>query len=206
MADKPPRTERSDDWTAMQISRKDWKKLEKVLVKASGDKERVDAIVSTCVLDERLERLLRTVMIEDKSVDELMNDDQTLQSFSSKLRLAYALGLLPKAVKKDLQYLNKIRNIFAHEAKVKSLDDARVCDLCRNLSMAKLRNGKELPPKTAYRVAVYSSIYFLIQEIRLKEKKKESRQRQSVDSVESRYKDYLDGIYEEAMERVKQAK
>jgi DNA-binding MltR family transcriptional regulator len=66
-----------------------------------------------CWLDDVLERLLRTVMIDDKSVNELMKDGRALQSFSTKLRLAYALGLIPEVVREDVA-IHEVRrkNIF----------------------------------------------------------------------------------------------
>jgi DNA-binding MltR family transcriptional regulator len=81
------------------------------------------------------------------SVDELMKDGQALQSFNSKLKLAYALGLLPEDVRADLHCLNKIRNYFAHEVGVTSFDKAPIRDLCGNLSTVKARDGKARTPR-----------------------------------------------------------
>ncbi len=78
------------------VSWEEWDQTQKKLAQALKATERVEGIVYVCSLDDGLELLLKTAMIDDESVDELMKDGQALQSFSSKLKLAYALGLLPK--------------------------------------------------------------------------------------------------------------
>ena len=61
------------------------------LLELFRSEDRNEAITRLCLLDNSLEELLRAVMIQDRCVDDLMNDGQELQSFSSKRRLAYAV-------------------------------------------------------------------------------------------------------------------
>jgi DNA-binding MltR family transcriptional regulator len=194
MADEPDGKKHPYDSLPLQVSPEQWKKVQDELAKALKDKERVEAIVYMCSVDSHLESLLRTVMIDDKSVDELMDDSQALQAFSVKLRLAYALGLIPEVIRKDLYYLNKVRNVFAHEAAVKSFDEARVCDLCKNLSTVKGKDDAPRTPVSAYRVAVVDHLIFLTQEIIRRAKERASLQNRllSFGSVESRYAAFRD--------------
>ncbi len=192
MADEPVPAEHWADSIALPMSPEQWDSIQKGLAEALQAKERVEGIVYLCSLDLVLEQLLRAVMIDDESVDELMKEGQALQSFSIKLRLAYALGLIPEAMRKDLMYLNKIRNEFAHNGEIKSFDEAPICDWCANLSTMKGRDGISLPSRLAYRVAVAQSARFLLLEYSLRLKEKMLHQNQRVDSVESRYAAYLD--------------
>jgi DNA-binding MltR family transcriptional regulator len=198
MAEEPVQRKHWSDLLPLQITPEQWDTVQKEFAEALQAKERVEGIVYMCSLDMHLELLLRTVMIDDKSVDALMSDGQALQSFSSKLRLAYALGLIPEAVREDLYFLNKIRNAFAHKADVTSFDKAPVCDLCGNLSTAKGRDGVARSPVSAYRLAVVDNALFLASEIGRRAKEKASLQGQLVDSVESRYAAYRDRWYKPA--------
>ena len=192
MAAEPPRTKHWSDMLPVEISSEEWSRVQKELADALQATERVEGIVHLCSLDMLLEQLLRCVMIDSKSVDDLMRDGQALQSFSPKLRLAYALGLVPGTVRKDLDYLNKMRNEFAHNADIKSFDEAPICDWCVNLSTTKQSDGTSLLPRLAYRAAVIESVRFLLQEFRRRLTEKLSHQGQQTDSVESRYAVYLD--------------
>jgi hypothetical protein len=167
------------------------KHQEEEYAKALQAQERVEGIVHLCSLDLVLEQLLRAVMIDDESVDTLMKDGQALQPFSIRLRLAYALGLIPTAMRKDLVYLNKIRNEFAHNGEIESFDEAPICDWCANLSTIKGGDGTLLPSRLAYRTTVAQSIRFLLLECELRLKERVLHQSQRVDSVESRYAAYL---------------
>ncbi len=151
MAEEPARPGHALD-QIFYVSPEQWKKTQEELAEALKARERIAGIVQMCYLDNALERLLRTVMIEDESViKQLMKDDRLLGSFSSKLKLAYALGLIPELVREDLECLNAIRNRFAHEATVMSFDHARVCGLCKNLSTAKqIIDGEARPPASAH--------------------------------------------------------
>lgn len=180
-----------DDRVPLQTE-EDLGKARKRVAELLQAEQRVEGIVSMCTLDDALEGLLRAVMIDDKSVDALMADGQALQPFRIKLRLAYALGLIPEAVRKDLYYLNKIRNEFAHEADVTSFDQAPVCDWCKELSTAKQRDGTAASSRSAYGLAVIDSMLYLDYELHRRAKEKESRQSQPDDSIEARYVAYRD--------------
>jgi DNA-binding MltR family transcriptional regulator len=158
------------------VSEKEWDQSQKEFAQALKAMERLEGIVYVCSLDEGLELLLRTAMIDDESVDELMKDGQALQSFNSKLKLAYALGLLPEDVRADLHCLNKIRNYFAHEVGVTSFDKAPIRDLCGNLSTARARDGKVRTSREAHRSAVFESWLYLRYEIQRRRQEETSPQ------------------------------
>ena len=176
MEDKPNLFKAALDLCSPPVSREEWDQTQKKLAQALKATERVEGIVYVCSLDDGLELLLKTAMIDDESVDELMKDGQALQSFSNKLKLAYALGLLPKDVRDDLHCLNKIRNYFAHERSVTSFDEAPIRDLCGNLSTVKGRDGTGRSPREAHASAVFEIWLYLRHVIHRRRKENTSPQ------------------------------
>jgi len=78
--------------------------------------DRALAIIGATFLDTQLEHLARSFLVEDKAeVDKLMSYDQPLGSFGNRIRMAYCLGLINKAIMDDLRLVAKIRNRFAHD-------------------------------------------------------------------------------------------
>lgn len=202
MAEEPIGRADSSGWASGQTSREALDNIQKQLVEAAQAKERVQGIVLMCGLDHDLEQLLRTVMIDDRSVDELMDDGQALQSFSSKLKLAYALGLISEMIRRDLYSLNKIRNAFAHEADVTSFDKAPVCDLCRNLSAKEEKVWRALSPRDLHLAAVAANSFYLKSEAERRAVKKESFRSPPADfgeAMDLRYRDipYLRYLFDQ---------
>lgn len=65
-----------------------------------------------------LEHLLGGKLVQDKSTHEkIFGSNGGLSTFSSKIDMAYALGLLGKEAKSDLHKIRKMRNAFAHDHK-----------------------------------------------------------------------------------------
>ena len=78
--------------------------------------DRAIAIVSACLLDYLLEKLIRMFYIKDQSVKAIFKNDHILQSFFAKINIAYFTGLIPKFIYHDLKLICEIRNKLAHEA------------------------------------------------------------------------------------------
>jgi DNA-binding MltR family transcriptional regulator len=80
--------------------------------------------MSVAYIDERLSVLLEKYFVDDKSIIQTLFDATgPLGTFSSKLKLAYGIGLLPKNVYTDCNKIRKIRNSFAHISKPISFED-----------------------------------------------------------------------------------
>ena len=80
--------------------------------------DRTCAIILGAMLDNSLERLLLLHM-EPLSKDErerLLYGGGPLGSFSAKLQISSAFGLIGPKTKHDLQILNEVRNVFGHAA------------------------------------------------------------------------------------------
>lgn len=103
-----------------------------------SDRELV--ILSASLLDDYLEKIITASYIKDERVKSIFKDEHVLQSFYTKINIAYFSGLIPKWLFNDLRLICEIRNKFAHKflAKLELVDEAitRKIDKC------------ELRPKT----------------------------------------------------------
>ena len=75
------------------------------------------SIITAAYMDDVLNRLFRLHMdnIESNVVDDLFNVNGPLDSFSSRIRTAYAFGLIREETYNNLDHFRKIRNSFAHK-------------------------------------------------------------------------------------------
>jgi DNA-binding MltR family transcriptional regulator len=122
---------------------------------------RADAIIWACQLQQPLQMLLRTAMISDPKVDSLFDDSNgPLSSFGAQIRCAWALGLIDSELRRDLDYIRKIRNEFAHREEQTSFSSGRVRDWLQQLSPVK----NQQVTITHYSMAEYDSV---LSEIRL---------------------------------------
>ena len=79
------------------------------------ESDRGCALIAAAYVDAQLETLLRSYFVDDsKCVDELLANSKPLGTFSARIDLTYALGLLPADIYRDLHLIRKIRNDFGH--------------------------------------------------------------------------------------------
>jgi DNA-binding MltR family transcriptional regulator len=99
-----------------------------------SESDRGLAIISGSLLDEMLAILLQGFFIKDEGFhDVLFGVDRPLGTFSSKVNLTYALGLISSDEKKEIDIIRKIRNDFAHSLQSISFSDQSIKDRCANL-------------------------------------------------------------------------
>ncbi len=99
--------------------------------------ERSIAILGGTFLEMTLEHILYAFLPEDKEVNKLFDFNSPLGNFSSKIQMAYSLGLIEKTVKSDLNLIRKIRNKFAHEMFL-DFEDNQIESWCKNLEWHKI--------------------------------------------------------------------
>lgn len=91
-----------------------------------SENERAGVICGAAMLDLQLETILRRYLVPAKSNSEderLFGANAPLATFSGKTAMAYRLGLIPRVVADMLDRIRKIRNDFAHDIAVRSLND-----------------------------------------------------------------------------------
>ena len=122
------------------------------------DNDRATAIISACLLDNLLERLIRAFYVKDPAVKLIFKTDHILQSFFSKINIAYFSGLIPKAIYHDFKLICEIRNKFAHEVTANLDFDSTV--------ISQRINKCEIRPKTMDDVPRYKiKLIIMIQQL-----------------------------------------
>src|SRR5690606_5590079 len=89
--------------------------------------------------EEALGELLKAFMMPSDATKQLVEGfNAPLGTFSSRIKAAYALGLITKDQFLDLERLRKIRNEFAHTWKSVSLSKPKVAALIDDMSFSRL--------------------------------------------------------------------
>lgn len=97
------------------------------------ESDRAAAILGASLLEDQLTTLLEKFLVQDKDKGKMFNTYAPLSTLSAKTEMAYLLGLIPKDIRKDIDYVRKIRNLFAHKIEGVSFDKSPVSDLVSNL-------------------------------------------------------------------------
>ena len=80
-----------------------------------GENDRTAIIVATAMIDMQLEDLLKSFLQPKRNQDdELFAHEGSLSTFSSKISLAFRLGILDPDLCAVLDGVRKVRNDFAH--------------------------------------------------------------------------------------------
>jgi hypothetical protein len=110
--------------------------FKKFLIEFKNESDRAAVILGAAKLDILLYQLLTKFLITSPTgTDELFDGDSPLGTFSSKINLAYRLGLIDKDFSLSLHLIRKIRNSFAHEISGISLDNGGHADRVRQLCL-----------------------------------------------------------------------
>lgn len=112
-----------------------------------SESDRAAAILAASFIDNYLADCIKSVLVESPDVIELFKGYAPLSSFSARISMAYALGLLTEGMKKDFHYIRKIRNHFAHHPDEASFEISPVRELCSNLSMAQATINPDGSPR-----------------------------------------------------------
>lgn len=76
-----------------------------------------------------------------ESTERLLNGfNAPLGTFSSRIHIAFALGLITKSQFSDLEHLRKIRNEFAHSWKLLSFEDKKITSHIKGISFSSLHD------------------------------------------------------------------
>lgn len=88
-----------------------------------AESDRGMALSGTAYLDDRLGKLIETYLTARTSSSKLIWESTSpLGTFSARIRMAHALGLISDEERDHLNMLRKVRNLFAHDFRQK-LDD-----------------------------------------------------------------------------------
>jgi len=101
-----------------------------------GESDRACAILAATLLDTALEALLRARLVPNASTTDSLFGGPTapLADFSSRIDMAFRLGLISPQFARDLHIVRRIRNDFAHNISGCTFEDASVRDRVLALS------------------------------------------------------------------------
>lgn len=99
--------------------------------------DRAAGIVATTMLENALDSVLLHAIREDDPnlLKELFSDGGPLGTLSSKIKMLYALGLMTKNGRHDLDLIRKIRNDFAHKLAGNTFQSEKIKDRCLSLRL-----------------------------------------------------------------------
>ena len=131
------------------------------------DSDRAAAILAASYLEEALGDYIKSFLVEDSSIEGMFEGYGSLSSFSARIEIAFALGLVTKRMRDDLNFIRKIRNFFAHHPTETSFQVSPVRDWCSNLLGAepiKEEDGtilRETRPRMQFLVTIGSILWNL---------------------------------------------
>jgi hypothetical protein len=137
------------------------KVLRQMLIGRMDSSDRTRAIIGGSHVEDALETLLRSRFInipldpdnKPTLIDDLFFPHGILGTFSSKIDMCYALGLIGKTTRKDLWRIKEIRNRFAHRMLMKdsrgrfevvTFKIEQIASHCNNLSDTIINAGQKV--------------------------------------------------------------
>jgi DNA-binding MltR family transcriptional regulator len=98
--------------------------------------DRAIGIVLASFVEGHLTDLIKSCFIKQSEVErEMFHSSGPLGAFSSKIRLAYLMGLIGDECFKNLQTMKEIRNRFAHYPAIGRFDLDEIRSRCMNLTL-----------------------------------------------------------------------
>jgi len=112
----------------------DLKYFSEFLAEFQAETDRGAALVGAALIDTRLDALLRSHFVKSKAVEDLMDaGNAPLGTFSARIKMAHALGLVTDLEFSECEIIRRVRNMFAHGVHGLTFKDQRLSDLCNNL-------------------------------------------------------------------------
>jgi len=113
------------------------------------ESDRGCALLAASYLDGELEALLRARLVDDaKTIETFFRPDGPLGSFSARIDMAYLLGLIGSAARRDLDLIREIRNDFGHNPSPIDFSHPAIANRCRELSHSNLESNAK--PRSKY--------------------------------------------------------
>lgn len=110
--------------------------INEIINELKAESDRATVILSAAKIDAQLYLLLnKCLKPSSQNTDDLLDGDNPLSTFSSKINISFRLGLINAHFAKSLHLIRKIRNSFAHEFRSMSLNNGGHADRVRELLM-----------------------------------------------------------------------
>jgi len=99
----------------------------------NGGEDRSQAIVAASLLEQALEYAIAShFVLSEQDVRNLFSDqaEGSISSFATKIKLAYALGIIENTIRSELIAIKDIRNVFAHTRVTVSFETSAIIAAC----------------------------------------------------------------------------
>jgi hypothetical protein len=128
-----------------------------------GESDRAAAVLGAAYLDDQLKSILVASWVDEsrRFADLLEPPLGPLATFSSRILVACAVGLIAKDERSDLDLVCGIRNDFAHKLHGLSFEEPRIASKCQSFSVARERLAAEPRLAEAYRDASARKLFDL---------------------------------------------
>lgn len=144
------------------------KEMLRVIAELGQGPDQALAVTGLAYLENIAEQVLRAKFIALNGEEDARIFDASaggiLGSMSAKLRIIYALGLLPQQTYADLLLMNQIRNVFAHSLHQVTFSNPEITQDCGRLSAANEYihvAGKVIPPEKNPKFLFSNSVFLL---------------------------------------------
>lgn len=99
------------------------------------ESDRGEVLVSAAVIEEMLEVIIKTFLLDTAATKELFREGYgPVSSFAAKCDLARCLGLIREDEARDIKFVRKIRNHYAHHIEC-SFDDSQIANWAREMKV-----------------------------------------------------------------------
>jgi len=129
------------------------KEKDEVASEVSKGHPRGAALVAAAFLDIYLEFLIKLslVPLRDEETMGLFGPDRPLGTFSSRIKIAQALGIFGRKTAHDLNIMREIRNAFAHGIRKMNFNTPEVKELLMSLHcLADIENYRSLSSRKLF--------------------------------------------------------
>lgn len=107
-----------------------------------GASDRAIGIIAASLVEIHLTKLLKQAFItevkqanKETVLERMFNSSAPLGVFSSKIRMAYLMGLISEEFFRNLEIMREIRNRFAHYTEIGSFDMQEISSRCFNFTL-----------------------------------------------------------------------
>lgn len=92
------------------------------------------SLVGAALIDDKLQETIQSFCVENRSVRRLLTDGNApLGTFSSRIEVCYALGLIDEFEYQEIGLIRKVRNEFAHAKHGTNFQSSKIIGLCSSL-------------------------------------------------------------------------
>lgn len=111
--------------------------IKSLMAELETGSDRSAVISAAACVEDQLTEVFKALLRRDEAVfQQLFRAGGALGSFSSKIALGYLLKFYDMSMKKELEAIKSIRNIFAHEQRAQDFGFGRCRDLANNLCVS----------------------------------------------------------------------